>query len=83
MLIALHKNARTTPAVRGEIAAQQRDCQCAGPALRHHRADRVQMEEALCLWRPLAHGASPADGAHDLPPPAIPISWREVQGFAG
>ena len=20
---------------------------------------------------------------NDLPPPAIPISWREVQGFAG
>lgn len=20
---------------------------------------------------------------YDLPPPAIPISWREVQGFAG
>ncbi len=22
-------------------------------------------------------------GGIDLPPPAIPISWREVQGFAG
>ena len=22
-------------------------------------------------------------GLHDVPPAAIPISWREVQGFAG
>lgn len=35
--------------------------------------------------RSLEIGATVAvcDRAHDLPPPAIPISWREVQGFAG
>lgn len=64
MLIALHKNARTTPAVRAEIAAQRRDSQYPGPALWHHRADGLQVEEALRLWGSLAHGPSSADRAH-------------------
>lgn len=38
MLIALHKNARTTPAVRA--------CEGVGRVPWHHRADRLQVEEA-------------------------------------
>jgi hypothetical protein len=35
---------------------------------------RVDLIEDLC---------NQVNGADDLPPPAIPVSWREAQGVAG
>ena len=48
--------------------ARRDRCQCrtrvhSGLTLRHHRTDRLQVEEARGFWRPLAHGAPPADTA--------------------
>lgn len=52
MLIALHKNARTTPAVRAEIAASNETASVMAQryGLWDYRADGLQVEEALCLW---------------------------------
>ena len=70
MLIALQKNARTTPALRAEIAeiAASDGSTCVlAQRFGITDADSLQVEEARGLWRPVSHGASAADGAHPSP----------------
>jgi len=60
---------------------------------RHGRVGLALRQTAAAPGQPdtfelLDHGGCGAGAerrftAIDLPPPAIPISWREVQGFAG
>ena len=64
MLMALHKNARTTPAVRAEIAASTETASVLAQRFGITDADGVQVKEALRLLGPLAHCPSSADHAH-------------------
>jgi hypothetical protein len=49
----------------------------------HESPEQIRRDDAIgSVWRPAGAAFRPA-GQGDLPPPAIPISWREVQGFAG
>lgn len=67
MLIALHKNARTTHTghPRGD-RRQQRQCRQPGPALWHHPSHRLQVEETHPLSGQRAHG--PPVSNHTLSP---------------
>lgn len=52
-------------------------------AAQHGRTlDRPLIEQVVATSEKKRFSLS-ADGSSDLPPPAIPISWRELQGFAG
>lgn len=57
MLIALHKQARTTPHVRAQIAASDEPVVVAGPPVWRGRADALQKEAAHRCAGPTAHGA--------------------------
>ena len=60
MLIALHKQARTTPAVRAEIAASHEPVAVLA-RLEGQRVHHPQVEESHRLQRPPAH---PAHAGH-------------------
>jgi len=49
MLIALHKNARTTPAVRAEIASSHETASVLAQRFGITDADGLQVEEARCV----------------------------------
>ena len=64
MSSALRKQARTTPAVRAEIAASRKTGRGAGATLQRHRGHHPQVARARRLLRPSPHCPSPANHAH-------------------
>ena len=63
MLISLHKQATTTPKIRAAIQASDGAGLEGGGALRHLRADRLEMAQAGQRSRPQPHRAPAADDA--------------------
>ena len=86
MLMALHKNARTTPAVRAEIAASTETASVLAQRFGITDTDGVQVKEALRLWGSLARCPSSADLAAlcgFVQPPVAPVSAQEQNADAG
>ena len=86
MLMALHKNARTTPAVRAEIAASSETASVLAQRFGITDTDGVQVKEALRLWGSLARCPSSADLAAlcgFVHPPVAPVSAQEQNADAG